>query len=170
MWDEIRKTFSENPKKLRVVEALLEFGYCIKEDGKIYSSYADTFIEIPYSKIAEALQVDRRVVINTVKSLLEKESLKQIFTGIKVAGPSFRDIAKHLGCGVVEIHANSHEVGIIANVTELIKNENVSIRQILADDPELYPEPKLTIITEKPITNITEKFLKVKGIKSVSIY
>jgi predicted regulator of amino acid metabolism with ACT domain len=170
MWDEIRKTFSENPKKLRVIQALLEFGYCIKEDGKIYSSYADIFIEIPYSKIAEALQVDRRVVINTVKSLLEKESLKQIFTGIKVAGPSFRDIAKHLGCGVVEIHANSHEVGVIAGVTELIKNENISIRQILADDPELYPEPKLTIITEKPVTNITEKFLKVKGIKSVSIY
>lgn len=170
MWDEIRKTFSENPKKLRVVQALLEFGYCIKEDGKIYSSYGDIFIEIPYSKIAEALNVDRRVVINTVQSLLKNAALKPIFTGIKVAGPSFRNIAKLLGCGVVEIHANSNEVGIIANVTELIKNENVSIRQILADDPALYPEPKLTIITEKPITNITEKFLKVKGINSVSIF
>lgn len=170
MWDEIRKTFSENPKKLKVIRAILEFGFCIKEDGKIYSGYDDTFIEIPYSKIAEALQVDRRVVINTVQTLLEKEDLKKIFTGIKVAGPSFRDIAKLLKCGVVEIHANPNEVGIIAGVTELIRDENVSIRQILADDPELYPEPKLTIITAKPITNITDKFLKIKGIKSVSIF
>jgi len=170
MWDKIRKIFSENPKKLRVIQSILEFGFCVKEDGKIYCSFGDIFIEIPYSKIAEALQVDRRVVISAVQTLLEKEELKKIFIGIKVAGPSFRDIAKLLECGVVEIRANPHEVGIIANVTELIKNENVSIRQILADDPELYPEPKLTIITEKPITTITDKFLKIKGIKSVSIF
>jgi len=171
MWDTIQEIFRDNPKKLRVIQAILEFGFCVQEDGKIYSSHGDDFIELPYSKIAQALKVDRRVVIDTVQTILETEELKKIFTGIKVAGPSFREVAKLLGFGVIEIHANPNEVGIIANVTELIKIENVSIRQILADDPELYPEPKLTIITEKPIPNITDKIRlsEIKGIKSISI-
>ena len=168
MWNDIQKLFSKNPKKLKVARTILELGLCIGEDKKIYCGP----IEIPYSKMKHALGVDRRVVIDTAQKILENEQLRKIFTKIKPAGLSFQEIAKQpeFGFGVVEILAEPKKVGIIAQVSAIIAQEGVSIRQILADDPELFPEPKLTIITAAPITNITEKFLKVDGVNSVKIY
>ncbi len=168
MWNEIKEIFRKKPKKLLVVRTILELGLSIGNDEKIYCGE----IEIPYSKLAKALSIDRRVVINTIKLILEHENLKKIFIRIKPAGPSFEEIAKQPDSkfGLVEISADPNTVGIIAKVSEIIASEGVSIRQILAQDPELYPDPKLTIITEKPITDITKKFLEVPGIKKVSIF
>ncbi len=168
MWDEIRETFKNNPKKLRVARTILELGLRTGLDKKVYCGT----IEIPYSKIANALDIDRRVVIDTVSKILENDKLKKIFTLINPAGPSFTELAKQVEFefGLVEISAKSETVGIIAKVTELIAMENVSIRQIFAQDPELYPNPKLIIITEKPITDITKKFLEIPGILSISIF
>ena len=168
MWNKIEKNFSKTPKKLKVARTLLELGLRIGEDRKIYCGK----IEIPYSKIAKALEIDRRVVINTVDLILEDQELKKFFTQIQPAGPSFQEIAKQpeFKFGLVEISAESDTVGIIASVSELIAKEGVSIRQILAQDPELYPDPKLIIITEKPITDITKKFLEIDGIHSVEIF
>ena len=40
-----------------------------------------------------------------------------------------------------------------------------------AGDPELEENPLLTIITEKPIEgNLINDFLKIEGVKRVSIY
>ncbi|HUY00735.1 MAG TPA: hypothetical protein VMV49_14335 [Candidatus Deferrimicrobium sp.] len=166
MWKKIERFFEKNPKKLKVIRTILELGFCIKEDNKIYCS----MIEIPYSKIAFALNIDRRVVIDTVELILGKPELRQVFLKIKPAGPSFREIAKEFNFGVVEIHADPNSIGIVANVSALIMKEGVSIRQILADDPELYPDPKLIVITESPITDITKKFLEIEGVKSVEIF
>jgi predicted regulator of amino acid metabolism with ACT domain len=166
MWKKIEHFFEKNPKKLKVIRTILELGFCIKEDNKVYCA----MIEIPYSKIASALNIDRRVVINTVELILGEPELKQIFLKIKPAGPSFREIAKEFNFGIIEIHADPNCVGIVANVSALIMKEGVSIRQILADDPEMYPDPKLTVITESPITDITKKFLEIEGIKSVEIF
>ncbi|NVM55382.1 MAG: amino acid-binding protein [Candidatus Helarchaeota archaeon] len=166
MWNKIEKFFIKNPKKLKIIRTILEFGLSIKENKRIYCGS----IEIPYSKIANALNVDRRVVINTIDLVLADKYLKRIFSKIKPAGPSFQDIAKENEFGVVEISAEPKTVGIIAKVSELIAKERVSIRQIIAQDPELYPDPKLIIITEKPITDITKKFLEIPGIDSVSIF
>lgn len=168
MWNRIEKNFSKTPKKLKAARTILELGLRIGRDRKIYCGN----IEVPYSKIAKALTIDRRVVINTVDLILEDEELEKIFTQIKPAGPSFQEIAKQprSNFGLVEISADPKTVGIIAKVSDLIAREGVSIRQILAQDPELYPDPKLIIITEKPITDITKKFLEINGVKSVEIF
>jgi len=48
---------------------------------------------------------------------------------------------------------------------------NISIRQAIVDDPELSPEPKLTLIAEKKIPgDLIPEFLKIKGVDKVSIY
>ncbi|MHA1266232.1 MAG: amino acid-binding protein [Candidatus Helarchaeota archaeon] len=168
MWNEIQKTFKDNPKKLIVARTILELGLCIHPNKKVYCGK----IEIPYSKIAKALDVDRRVVINTIEIILQDPELKKIYTHIKPVGPSFQEVAKlvEFKFGLVEISAEPNTIGIIAKVADLIAREEVSIRQIFAQDPDLYPDPKLIIITEKPITDITKKFLEVPGIKSVAIF
>ena len=46
----------------------------------------------------------------------------------------------------------------------------ISIRQILAEDAEIYPDPKLIIITEKPIPGeLIPILLKIPSVSQVTI-
>ena len=81
-----------------------------------------------------------------------------------------KDVAPFLGYGVIEIRAKPDAVGIIAATSTLIAEEGISIRQILAEDAEIYPDPKLIIITEKPIPgDLLSKFLKIPTVINVTI-
>jgi len=73
---------------------------------------------------------------------------------------------------VVEITPEDPKiVGILANAASIIAEEGISIRQALTDDPELSPEPKLTLIADRKIPgSMIPKFLKVKGVAKVSVY
>jgi len=80
-------------------------------------------------------------------------------------------VASNLGFGVVEIEAKAGNPGILAQATDLISRENVSIRQAHAGDPELEENPRLIIITEKPVKGeLYNEFLKIDGVTKVSIY
>jgi len=47
----------------------------------------------------------------------------------------------------------------------------LSIRQAIVDDPELSPEPKLTLIVERKIPGeLIPELLKIPGVAKVSIY
>ena len=97
--------------------------------------------------------------------------MRKVFFNIQPAGPKFCNVAKNLGFGVVEVIANPKAVGIIARVTTIISEEGISIRQILANDPELFPNPKLIIITNKEVPGkLIPAFLRIKGVKKISVY
>ena len=167
MWSAVQAYFKEYPTRLKVARLILELGLRVDKEGKIYCGV----VEIPPIRIARACEVDRRVVNTTVRMILANPKLREVFVNIRPSGPFFRDIAKHFGFGVIEITADPKTVGIIAKVTALIADEGIGIRQIVADDPELYPEPKLTVITEKEVPGkIIPKFLRVQGVKGVSVY
>lgn len=167
MWSAVQAYFKEHPTRLKVARLILELGLRVDKNEEIYCGP----VKIPSIRIARACEIDRRVVNTTVKMILANSKLREVFTNIRPSGPFFRDIAKHFGFGVIEITADPKTVGIIAKVTTLIADEGIGIRQIVADDPELYPEPKLTVITEKEVPGkIIPKFLKVRGVKSVSVY
>ncbi len=74
--------------------------------------------------------------------------------------------------GVVEITpVDAKTPGILAKASSLIADKNISIRQAIVDDPELSPEPKLLLITEKKMpAELIPEFLKIKGVSKVSIY
>jgi len=166
LWKKISKFFEDSPSKLRVARLLVEMGLRIDEKGKIYCGE----IEIPATKIAAATRVDRRVVNETAKAILKAEELKSLFTNLRPAGPLLRDVAQYLGYGVVEIRARPEAVGIIAEASSLIAKEGISIRQILAEDAEIYPDPKLILITEKPIPGeLLPKLLKIPTVVRVTI-
>jgi hypothetical protein len=121
--------------------------------------------------MARSVDVDRRSIKTTVDVILSDEQLSKIFSNIIPAGPLVKNVAKDLGFGVVEIEAEAQNPGIIAKATELISKENISIRQVHAGDPEFEEKPRLTIITEKPMEgNLLNEFLKIEGVKRVSIY
>lgn len=166
MWQKIKNFFENSPSQLKVAKLLIEMGLRIGNDGRIYCGE----IEVPATKIGKALGVDRRVVKEMAEAILKTGELKRVFTNLKPAGPLLRDVAQYLGYGVVEIRAKPDAIGIIAEATALIAREGISIRQILAEDAEIYPDPKLILITERPIPGeLLPKFLKIPTVKQVTI-
>jgi len=167
MWNSIAKHLEGHPERLAVARLLVETGLSIR-NGRIYCNQ----IEIPTVRIAEAAGVDRRTVTKTIQTVSSNPELSRIFAHMRSAGLSLREIAKHLGFGVLEITPDDpHSVGILAKASTLISEEKISIRQAIVDDPELSPDPRLTLIAEKQLPgDLIPKLLKVPGIAKVSLY
>jgi len=167
MWEVIKKHLEEYPERLKIARVLIENGIRIK-DKKIYLNE----IEIPIMSIARIAEVDRRTVNETLKMINAKRELRLIFEGLRSAGHSLKEIAKYLDLGVVEITpTDAHLPGILANTATILAINGLSIRQAIVDDPELSPEPKLTLIVEKKIPGeLISKFLKIDGVAKVSVY
>jgi uncharacterized protein len=167
MWSQISHRLKEYPGRQKVARALVELGLSVREGTKIYCGG----IELSDVKIARYLALDRRTVKDTALLISQDPVLKSVFERIRPAGPFLAEAAKFLGYSVIEIYADSHTVGIVAQATELIARENIAIRQAVADDPDLTPEPKLTLVVEKePSGAILQKMLKIPGVTKISAY
>ncbi|MGQ9530030.1 MAG: amino acid-binding protein [Candidatus Bathycorpusculaceae bacterium] len=167
MWSKIAKCLENYPERLKVARVLVENGLSVR-NGKIYLNE----IEIPPVRIARVAGVDRRTVNETLNAIRTNRELKQIFEGLRSAGHSLKEIAKHLDLGVVEITPVDAKIpGILANSASILANAGLSIRQAIVDDPELSPEPKLALIVERKIPGeLIPEFLKVRGVAKVSVY
>jgi len=166
MWEKIKNYFEGSPSKLKVAKLLVEMGFRINEEGNIFCGD----VQIQATKIAEAIHIDRRVVTETAKAILDAADLKQLFLHLKPAGPLLRDVAKYLGYGVVEIRAQPDAPGIIAEAATLLSRAGISIRQILAEDAEIYPDPILIIITDHNIPGeLIHQFLHIPTVQQVTI-
>lgn len=167
MWSNIKKHFKDYPERLKVARVLVENGLSVKNQ-KINLNE----IEIPPVRIARVAGVDRRTVNETITTIKDNRELRLIFEEIRSAGHSLKEIAKHLNLGVVEITPEDAKTpGILANSAMLLSKNGLSIRQAIVDDPELSPEPKLTLIVEKKIPGeLISELLTIKGVAKVSVY
>jgi len=166
MWRQISERLKEYPGRLRVARALVELGLSVR-DGRIFCGD----IEQSELKIARAIGVDRRTVRETAQFIESDPVLKSVFKGLKPAGAFLPNVARYLGYRVIEIYADPHEVGIVAEASALISREGISIRQAVADDPDLTPEPKLTLVVEKePSGEALQKMLKIPGVAKLATY
>jgi len=167
MWKKIDNELQAYPERLKVARVLIENGLSI-QNKKICLNQ----IEIPPVRIARVAQVDRRTVNETVNCIESNPELKMIFQEIRPAGHSLKEIAKPLNLGVIEITVvNAKSPGILANAAMILNKAGLSIRQAIVDDPELSPEPKLTLIVEKKIPGeIIPEILKIPGIAKISVY
>ena len=129
MWEEIMKYFKRNPSQQRVARVLLAHGLSVR-DGKIYCGR----IELSISKVARAINVDRRVIMNTIKTIESEEKLKKVF---EMLAPTchFKELATQLGWGVLVITPVDPSMpGILADVARIIAKEKISIRQAIVED------------------------------------
>ncbi len=167
MWRQISDRLKEYPGRQKVARAFVELGLSIKEGNKIYCGG----IELSDVKIARCLDVDRRTVRDTAELISSDPVLQPVFEKLRPAGPFLADVARFLGYSVIEIYADPHTVGIVAQAASLIAQENIAIRQAVADDPDLTPEPKLTLVVEhEPSGTILQKMLKIAGVNKISTY
>ncbi|MFB6219910.1 MAG: ACT domain-containing protein [Halolamina sp.] len=154
MFDEIMEKFEGSPSQQAVVRLLLERGFSVNDEGRVVSGS----IEIPNTQIASEIGVDRRVVDSTTDALLADDELRRIFQNIS-AVPSLMDLAPVLDLTVVTVEVGNPDApGLVADVTGLIADEGLTIRQVLSDDPEFADEPKLYVIldAEPPGDLLTE--------------
>jgi len=148
MFDEIMEKFEGSPSQQAVIRLLLERGFSVNDEGRVVSGG----IEIPYTGIAREIDVDRRVVDSTTDAIQNDPELQRIFANIS-AIPSLRDLAPVLDLTVMTVEVDAaDESGIVATVSELIADYDISIRQIISEDPEFTDEPRLHIITDEEIS------------------
>jgi len=167
MWSQISDRLTEYPGRQKVARALVELGLSIRQENKIFCGG----IELSDVKIARYLGVDRRTVRDTAQLIASDPTLKLVFEKLKPAGPFLADVAKFLGYSVIEIYADPHTVGVVAQAASLVAQESIAIRQAVADDPDLTPDPKLTLVVEKEPSGTTlQKLLKIPGVAKISTY
>lgn len=167
IWNKVVESLEGYPERLSVAKVIIENGLSVRNE-KIFCND----IEIPPVRIARAARVDRRTVTETIKAIENAEGLREIFAGLRSAGHSLKGIAKYLTLGVVEIMPdNARTPGILAQSATILAEKGISIRQAIVDDPELSPEPKLSLIAESKIPGeLIPKLLKIKGVEKVSVY
>jgi hypothetical protein len=166
MWKKIAKYFTNYPKRKKIAQKMLEYGLTVK-DGRLYCGE----IELSNSKIARALEVDRRAITATIDLIKNTQELNKVFSKLHPIS-HLKDVAAAMNWGVIEIIPEDARMpGILAEVATVIANKNISIRQAIVDDFELSEEPRLFIVTEKPISGILiPKIRQAKGVKAVLIY
>ena len=147
MFDEIMRKFEDSPSQQAVIRLLLERGFSVNDEGRVVSGG----IEIPNTGVAREIDVDRRVVDATTDAILADEELRRIFQNIS-AIPSLMDLAPVLDLTVLTVRvteADRH--GIVAAVTEVLADREISIRQTVSEDPEFTDEPKLYLVADQEL-------------------
>lgn len=139
--------FEGSPSQQTVIRLLLERGFSVNDEGRVVSGG----IEIPNTGIARELGVDRRVVDSTTDAILEDNELRRIFQNISQV-PSLMDLGPVLDLTVLTVAVrDAEERGIVADVSALLAEYDITIRQVITEDPEFTDEPRLHVISDEEL-------------------
>ena len=164
--DLIEKKFEKFHSQKTVILKMMEYGLSVKS-GRVMCND----VEVDTRSLAEACNVDFRVVKSAVANVMADRELTEIFTNLK-STLHMGGVAPHLGMGEIVIEPNNaREAGIIFEVARVLWQSKISIRQAIGDDPDFVENPRLYIITDSPIPpGLIPEMKKSEKIKSVTIY
>lgn len=166
MWADIAEHFQRTPAQLAVARTLLTHGFRVAE-GRVYSGD----VEISDAAIARAADVDRRVVASTVETIVDEPDLRAVFANLRPVA-HLKEVAPEMGWSSLEIIVrDAREPGILADVTSIIAGARISIRQAIADDPDLVEDARLFVVTESQVPmELIPEIKAVDGVESVVIH
>ena len=167
MWSQIKIFFKDLPAQQRVAQLLFERGFQVREDGKVVSGG----IEIPHTQIAKEAGVERRAVDSTVQTIISMVELKRIYMNLRQVC-SLQEVAREFNLSVIVfVPENAAQTGIIAEVTRIVSESGLGIRQALAEDPSTSEYPKLTLILEGDIpSDLISEIRRLPGTRSITVY
>jgi len=167
LWSQIKKFFKDLPAQERVAQLLFERGFQVRKDGKVVSGG----IEIPHTQIAKEVGVERRAVDSTVQTILVTSELTRIYANLRQVC-SLQEVAREFNLSVIVfVPENAAQTGIIADVTKIVSENGLSIRQALAEDPSTSEHPKLTLILEGDIpSDLIGEIRRLPGTRSITVY
>ncbi len=151
---------------MEVVKKMIEFGISVTNGGELKIGN----LSIQDTSLAESAGVDRRVVRSTVEQILADGELGPIFERIKPVGTSLVETAALFGYHVLLIAGDASQAGIISEVSSLLAENGLVIRQALADDPDMIAEPKLTLVISGDITGyVLSKLQALPSVKGLTL-
>lgn len=166
LWSAVSEAFQNRKAGLAIARLMIENGIRIDSSGRFYVGD----VHISDVAIARAASVDRRAVRETARFILNNRQLNSILTKLKPSGSSLVNVAKELGFSVLKIESDPHASGVIAEVSEILAKHKVVIRQALADDPDLVPEPRLTLVVEGQLpSSALDEIRNLSCVKSLMI-
>ena len=127
-------------------------------------------IEIKPNSIARAFHVDRRVIVNMIQKIINDPELFDFFSNLEPMS-NFENSGSKIGFGVIEIIPTDASMpGIIAGVMNVLAESGISVRQFIADDPDLVDNPRAIIVTTNTITgDVLNSIKKATGVKAVML-
>jgi len=165
-WERVGSVLGSKEKRLRVVKLLLKYGLSVRGD----EVYVGERVKVSLKSIAEEAGVDRRTVLETLRAVSSDPVLREFFEKLRPAGPSLVSVARVLGyrCLVIEIYED--RPGILAWVSSALAEKGINILQVVAEDPNIYEEPKMYVVVSQDIPEgVISKILQHPVIKRVSI-
>ncbi|MDE1852900.1 MAG: hypothetical protein KGI38_04025 [Thaumarchaeota archaeon] len=166
MWPNIRKQFERQVVRPDVVRKMIECGMRVSDDEKVYVDD----VEVDYTALARAVDVDRRVVKQTVQQIRSNRYLYSLFSKTKPLGTSLVDLVSQLGYTAIVIEADPKAPGVMAGVAEILSRYQMVVRQAVAEDPEMVPDAKMTLVVEGQLTGqAMEELHGMKAVRSIKI-
>ncbi|MDG6988890.1 MAG: hypothetical protein JRN21_06140 [Nitrososphaerota archaeon] len=166
MWANVRKQFERQVVRPDVVKKMIACGMRVSDDEKIYVDD----VEVDYSAVARAVDVDRRVVKQTVEQIRRNGYLYSLFSKTKPLGTSLVDLVRELGYTGIVVQADPKSAGIMAAVAEILSRHGMVVRQAVAEDPEMVPDATMTLVVEGELTGqAMEELHSLKVVRSIKI-
>ncbi len=166
VWPSIKKQFSRQIVRTDIVKKMIECGMRVSDDLEIYVDD----VEVDYSALARAVGVDRRVVKQTVEQICGNRFLYSIFSKTLPLGASLVNVVAQLGYTAIVVEADPKSPGIMASVAAILSRHGMVVRQALADDPDMVPDAKMTLVLEGQLTGkAMEELNTLKTVKSIKI-
>jgi len=166
MWPRIRAEFERQVVRPAVVRKMIECGLRVSDDLKLYVGD----IEVDYLAVSRAVGVDRRVVKQTAEQIHRSPYLYSIFSKTRPLGTSLVDLVTLLGYTAVVVEADPKSPGIMAEVAEILSRHGMVVRQAIAEDPEMVPDAKMTLVVEGQLSGqAMEELNGLKVVKSIKI-
>lgn len=151
MWRNVKSEFSRQVVRPDIVKKMLECGMRVSDDMKIFVGD----VEVNYTAVARAVDVDRRVVKQTVEQIRKNKNLYSLFANIRPLGASLTGVVSQLGYSAVIIEGDPKSPGIMAAVAEILSRNGMVVRQALADDPDMVSDAKMTLVVEGHLSGKT---------------
>jgi hypothetical protein len=149
-----------------VVKKMIECGMRVSDDAKLYVDD----VEQDYSAVARAAGVDRRVVRQTAEQVRENRYLYSIFSRTRPLGTSLLGVVSQLGYSAVVIEADPRSPGVMAGVAGILSRHGMVVRQALADDPDMVPDAKMTLVVEGQLSGKSvEELSGLDAVRSLKI-
>jgi predicted regulator of amino acid metabolism with ACT domain len=166
VWPDVKKRFERQFVRSDIVKKMIECGMRVSPDLKIYVDD----VEVDYSAVANAVDVDRRVVKQTVEQIKENDFLYSIFSKVSPLGSSLVNVVSALGYKAIIVEADPRSPGVMSSVAGILAKHGLVVRQALADDPDMVPDAKLTMVVEGELTGeVMEDLEQLQSIRSIKI-
>ncbi len=110
------------------------------------------------------------MVKQTVNQIKKIAVLNEIFSSMTPVGASLVPIASKLGYHTLVIEADPRAAGVISAVSKVLADNSIVIRQALAEDPDMNPDAKLTLVVEGSLTgDVVTELERLVPVKSITV-